>query len=315
MAKELSMEDMAEMSIEQIDAMANGEEPAEGKEDLAEGSPTETTEQVVEEGAATGAEGEAVGGVAMKSGKGTIPYAVLKETREELAEARRRIEALESKKSYHAEISENHESLVAQANEKINALVNKFEDADISTEEFQAELAKITGEKEALLAAKIKSEIADEMRIQQEQKAVEDSDAAWRKTVDVFLLSKPDGVDYNADQEKFAELDAAIKMFASNPANANRDHQWFLTKAHGEVLENNGIKPQPTPPTPPVVEAKDKPTELDKPPIFSLSDIPGGLSPDGGTEADQVVALSGAALTNRFLNDPAQIDKVLAGLR
>ena len=315
--KELSMEEMAEMSIEQIDAMASGGEiGGESQPDIttkqAEGTAEITTtesggKQVVEDG-----------GITMKSGKGIIPYGVLKGTREELAEAKRRLEALESK-SYQSVVPENFADLTAQAAGKMQELIRQFDDAEISAEEFQAQLNILTTEKEFLLAARIKAEISEEMRAQAMQDAARESEVSWQNTVNEFFKEKPDGIDYASDPAKFSELDAAIKMFAANPANQTKDHQWFLDKAHREVLENNGIQVQQKTTTPPV-DKKPAPIspsgdDTGKSPIFSLSDIPGGMVPDGGSEIEQAAALSGPALTNRFLNDPAQIDKMLAGLR
>ncbi len=317
MSKEYDMEAMAEMSIDQIDALAN-EAPGDTgaakdgdtlQADESAGGEKEEGEQVVE-GAATGAAEEGHGGVETKSGKGTIPYAVLKETREELAEMKRRLETLQSK-PYQAVIPENHAELVAATTAGLAALNEKFELDEIGWEDYQKELGELTVQRENLLAVRIKAEISSEMQAEMAQKAEADAQSIWDNTVSTFLSGKPDGIDYNADPEKHAELDAAVKMYASNPANATKDHQWFLDKAHREVMENNGIKPaakQPPPAKAKVEEAGDDP---EKAPIYSLGDIPGGVVP-GGSEVEQITQLSGSSLTNRFLNDPGQIDKVLA---
>lgn len=309
MKKVYDMEAMAGMSIDQIDAMAvGGDTPTDGEEaSTPEGSPE--GEQVVEDSATSGApeEEEQQGGVAMKSGKGTIPYAVLKETRDELAETKRKLDALQPK-PYQAVVPENHAEMMAQAHAEQSGLAKKFEDGDIDWEEYQSQLGVLTSQKEALLAARIKSEISTEMQEQIAQEAGKFAQAEWDQVCSEFLASKIDGVDYTADKALLDELDANVKMFANNPAYAGKGDQWCLAKAHREVLENHGLasgaKKQP---------ATDADPGPQRPPIFSLSDIPGGSLP-AGNEIEQATALSGAALTNRFINDPSQIDKMLSSI-
>jgi hypothetical protein len=249
----------------------------------------------------------------MKGGKGTIPYAVLKETREELAEVKRRLESLQAK-PYQAVIPENHAEMVSKVQADLQALNEKFETGDeLEWDEYQKQLAELTAQRENLLAARIKAEISSEMQAAMQEKANTDAKATWDETVQTFLASNPDGINYSADPAKLAELDAAVKMFANNPANAKRDSQWFLDKAHREFMENNDIEPAAKQPPPAKEEAKED--DAEKAPFNSLSDIAGGLVPESGSEASKLVALDIVSLRNRMMNDPSQVDAMLAGFQ
>jgi hypothetical protein len=321
MSKEYDMDAMADMSIDEIDAIANGTAGDSGTSnaDTEQGAELGDGEQVVKSASTGASDTEGHGGVETKSGKGTIPYAVLKETREELADMKRRFEALQSK-PYQAVIPENHAEVVAATHASLAELSEKFETGDIEWEDYQKQLAILTVERENLLAARIKAEISSEMQAEQAQMAENKAKEAWSGAVSTFLSSKQDGIDYNADTAKYAELDEAVKMFANSPANANKDYQWFLSKAHREVMENNGITPAAKQTQGSILAPASRNNgqaggQLDqgKAPFNSLSDLPGGMIPDG-SDVEQISQLSGSALTNRFLNDPGQIDKLLASL-
>lgn len=306
----MSTEQIAGMSMEEISAMAISEaQEVAGEDDVLPGEgdiEVKTGEQVVEENAATG-ETEETGNIEMKSGKGTIPYAVLKDTREELAETKRRLEALESQ-SYKSVVPENHAELTAQAQSGYQDLAKKYEDGELEWEEYQAKLIELSVQNQALLSATIKAEISTEMQAQAAEQAAKQAQESWDKACDTFLASKADGIDYIADAAKMAELDAAVKMFASNPANMRRDNAWFLARAHREVIENNGIMPKQIPKKD-IINSADKGSPVS--PILSLSDIPGGFS---AADSGRVLPDSTAALTELFLKDPGKIDAYLASI-
>lgn len=313
MEKTLDLEVLAGMSVEQLDAVSAGEAPVTKETD--EGTASLAGEQVVEEGAATGAtgvdelppevpsDGEAGDGknVEMKGGKGTIPYGVLKETREELAETKRKLEELQAR-SYKADIPINHATQMEEVANEFKELAQKFEEGDLDWEDYQAQLDTLNQRKDELLTVKIKAEISHEMT---EQATV----SAWEGAVSKFLDSKPNGYDYQGDTALYGELDTMVKALGNDPANADKDYQWFLDTAHAVVMVKHGGASK-------VSDGEGlggKQPSVDQRPFHTLSDIPGGLAP-GKDGIDQVTSLSGPALTNRFINDPAEIDKVLSSL-
>ena len=307
------MEALAGMSIEQIEERAVSSNP-EGQEEGEAGDDLQSAgEQVVKEGAATGATAEEDGQddegvfVETKNGKGKIPYKELAETRERLAEAREKIEQLE-RRSYKADVPEDFQSQMEAVNAERKAIKDQFENGDLSFEEYEEKVQAVFERREELLKASVKAEISQEMR---QQQAVE----TWESTVNSFLSKPVDGIDYRADQAKFDALDRYVKILAADPENNDKSQQWFLEEAHAIVKVRSGVtdvtNKQNDPPKTPAAKADGD--EEGRPAFQTLSDIPGG-TPPAKDLAEQIGELSGAQLTNRFLNDPASIEKYLASL-
>jgi len=323
MVKGYDVEKLAEMSIEQIDMIGredseeNSEAPAQDVDavDQADSQEADSGEQqAVDESVSADAEhhqeeaSEEVSGVEMKSGKGKIPYSVLKQTRDELAEAKRQLQ--EMKKAplvYQSVAPENHAEQVAAAQEEFNALAKEFEDGNLEWEEYQAKLSSVTLRQQALLAEKIKAEISAEMQAQvreQQTKALTDS---WQMACNSFIDGKPDGVDYRSDQHLMSQLDSIVKALGQDSGNEGRDFDWFLSKAHAAVMGMNSDlvgKPMDK-------GKKSHPVAKEERPFQTLSDIPGGMKTTS-TLKEQVAEMSGASLVNRFMADPNKIDEVLA---
>lgn len=307
------MEELAGMSIEQIEEKAASNSNHDDHEDVeAAGDDLQAGEQAVKEGAATGAAedgGQEEKGVFVetKSGNGRIPYKELAETRERLSEANKKIEQLE-RRSYKADVPEDFQSQMEAVSAERMGLKGQFENGDISFEEYEEKVQAIIERREELLKASVKAEISQEMR---QQQAVE----TWEQTVNNFLDTPVDGIDYRADQEKFDALDRYVKILAADPENNDKDQKWFLAEAHAIVKVRSGSidvsNKQKSPPN--TSPAKADGYEEARPAFQTLSDIPGG-TPPAKDLAEQIGELSGAALTNRFLNDPASIEKYLASL-
>lgn len=306
------MEELAGMSIEQIEEKAASNSNPEDHEDGEAGDDLQAGEQAVEEGAAAGAAEE--GGheeegvfVETKSGKGRIPYKELAETRERLSEANKKIEQLE-RRSYKADVPEDFQSQMEAVSAERKDLKGQFENGDLSFEEYEEKVQAIIERREELLKASVKAEISQEMR---QQQAVE----TWEQTVNNFLDTPVDGIDYRADQAKFDALDRYVKILAADPENNDKDQKWFLAEAHAIVKVRSGSidvsNKQKSPQNPPPAKADGD--EEARPAFQTLSDIPGG-TPPAKDLAEQIGELSGAALTNRFMNDPESIEKYLASV-
>ena len=320
-----NMEVLADATIEQIEEMALKEAAEAQQADKtaadagAADAAAEEKQQAVDDGAAAGAEGgdgakagdDDAEAVAMKSGKGTIPYAVLKETREELARVKQ--ELAQSKKgtvdtAAAVTLPENHATQVADVTNGLQELGAKFEAGDIDWEEYQSQLNELNTRKEALIREEIKVQVSQQM-------VTETAFSSWKDTVKGFLANQHDGFDYRSDPQLFNELDTMVKALGSDPANNGKEHQWFLDTAHAVVMvKHGGAKLSiPLSTQQPSKEADVETVQQQGAPFHTLSDLPGGEIPNK-EGIEQVAQLSGEALTNRFLNDPSQIDKVLNSL-
>jgi hypothetical protein len=322
MSNNTQMENLAELSMEQLEALEGGSnfEDQGGQEDL-EATESEQGEQVVDD-ATTGVQGEEEAGeegtyIETKSGKGKIPYAELQKTRQELAEMKRKVADLESAQerpvAYQAQLPEDYQAQVASVDEERTKLKADFEQGDLTWDDYQEQLNANIQKREQLLGQALKAEIAQEMTQQQAQEA-------WGRAQNRFVGKAQDGIDYRADQERMDSLNLFVKVLAQDPSNEDKDFDWFLTTAHAAVLAKHG-KPtaQSSEQSPsgdtqqPEPSATPTKAQTPKAPFNSLSDIPSG-TPPAKSEIEALGELSGAAITNRFMNDPASIEKYLASL-
>lgn len=230
-----------------------------------------------------------------------------------LAEENKRL----AERQYVSELPADHAQKVAEVDAKLAEIGAKFQEGTLTFDEFQEGQRKATAEREQLLAVSIKAQISKEMQEQQEKEAAERAAAeteknakTWQETVDGFITSKPDSVDYATDEAKQKDLNTYVKALAADADNSDKPMDWFLKEAHALVKSKHGIAVS-------APAKKEEPETPAKPgnviPFHTLSDVPGGVPP-AKSEIEQLDQVSGAALSNRFLNDPAQIDKLLASL-
>lgn len=245
--------------------------------------------------------------IATKSGKGSIPYRVLDEERKENAELRRKIEELEKRTVYQAEVPGDYGEKLAEFDQQLATLGKQFEDGEIvEWDEFLAKQKEILQQRSALERSAVKAEISREMTEQQNRDA-------WLGTVAQFVGETRDGVDYARDEGKRSDLDRYVKLFASDQDNSDQSYQWFLDTAHAAVMAKHGmVKSAPHEDKGLEVKEPVVKKEVAKAPFNSLSEIPGG-TPPAKDELEQLGELSGAVLRNKFLKDPSLIDKYLLG--
>lgn len=300
-------EELSNASIEEIERMAmsqlNGEEAIPGEES-GEIESEAATKQDVE-----AAPSDPVAEVAPKQNDKEKNFAAMrtknKSLEEELARTQNELKIL-SERTYQAALPENYEQSMSDVTAQMAAIGSKFQEGELSWEDYQAQLRDVTVQRENLIKASLKAEISNEMRNQIEEAKKEDAATTWEKTVGSFLDSKPDQIDYKADEAKNRDLNTYVKALAADTDNSDKSMEWFLQEAHVLVKAKHRIAASPAP----IMNPVDKPSGL---PFNTLSDLPGGLSP-ANTSNEQLDQLSGAALANRFMNDPAAIDKYLASL-
>ncbi len=307
---------LAEGSIEQITAMAL--KAAEGgSEVIDQGGAAATGEQDVGAQASSG-QADGVDGTQAKQSDKELNFARLRSRTEALEKEKQALEeqvkAL-NERSFKAELPADHAQKVEELETRVADLGEQFQDGELTFEEYQTAMRKVDADREQLLADSIKAQIAKELQEKQQREAQEraarEAEAAsktWAETVDSFIKSKPDSVDYSTDEAKRASLNTYVKAIAADPDNEGKPMEWFLQEAHTLVRAKYGI----------AASAKaapgnvDEPAKLDQhPPINTLSDLPGGQLA-ARSEIEQLSNISGAALTNRFLNmTPAQIEAEL----
>lgn len=183
-------------------------------------------------------------------------------------------------------------------------LLQRFQEGDLEVSEYVAELSKITEQRDALVAARIKAEISQEM-------AEQASAREWQQAVHRFIdrVAKDEQVDYRADAARAKDLDAFVKLLANDPENAQQSSEWFLQEAHKLVNARRGgtvtaTKDDPRPrPAPRKPDLKAVPK--------TLAHVPGSDGPgDVSDEFGNVDALDGLDLESAIARmTPAQREK------
>lgn len=232
-----------------------------------------------------------------------------KQTEDDLRAAQEEIKKLSSRGVFEAQLPDDHNQRMEAVEAEINEIGSKFQNGDIAWEEHQRLLREASAKREALLEQSLLVKVSQEMKKQAEIQQAELTTKSWEQTVDSFIKAKPDGLDYANDDAKNRDLNVYVKALAADPDNADKDFNWFISNAHMLVKsKHNIITSKPAKEEPPAGEHQS-----DDIPFHSLSDIPGGNLP-ARNEVEQLSDVSGAALANKFMNDPAQIDRYLASL-
>lgn len=332
MSKAFDLEELAKLDMEQLDELATGEQDEVEEPEVEEQVKQQEGDELTEDGEKEVVEEERVSTdaateetpededdgmyVETKNGKGRIPYKELESTRKALAEAKQRLEQLESRSSYKAELPEGYDNQVKAVDTKLDELGQDFEEGNLEWDDFKMQQANLLNEREKLRLVAVKAEIAQEMTQQQAEHAQEQAAKAWDATVSSFLAEPHDGVDYQQDQERLASLDMYVKLLGNDPRNNDKDLQWFVDTAHKAVVALHGAVQQPAKEgvTSKLGKAAQKVADHEqKPPFGTLSDIPGGSPPDV-SELEKIGSMSGALLTKRFMENPELIEKYIAEL-
>ena len=184
-------------------------------------------------------------------------------------------------------------------------LLQKFQDGELEVSEYAAELSKITERRDALVAARIKAEISQEM-------AEQASAREWQQAVHRFIdrVAKDEQVDYRTDAARARDLDAFVKVLANDPENAQQSSDWFLQEAHKLVNARRGPVPAPAGKEDPQPRPAPRKPDLKAVPK-TLAHVPGSDGPgDVSDEFGNVDALEGLDLELAIARmTPAQREK------
>lgn len=184
-------------------------------------------------------------------------------------------------------------------------LLQKFQDGELEVSEYAAELSKITEQRDALVAARIKAEISQEM-------AEQASAREWQQAVNRFIdrVAKDEQVDYRTDAARARDLDTFVKVLANDPENAQQSGEWFLQEAHKLVNARRGVVPAPAVKEDPPPRPAPRKPDLKAVPK-TLAHVPGSDGPgDVSDEFGNVDALEGLDLESAIARmTPAQREK------
>lgn len=253
--------------------------------------------------------------VSTKDGKGTIPYSVLKGARERATQVEQQNEELRTQLDELKQRMDSSTTTVAETkaatyevDDQITAMQEKVAQL---TDEFPELAELMTGQIEMLQATR--RQLLDLQTQQFDER--EQREAETRATVQETVQEAIDG---NAvltfwQSKKGPEWPVAAEMDAmlrSKPEWAEKsfadrfDKVVELVRVLNPEFEVPETAPTDNPPTSTTTSTQKEaqaPASVKRPPVNSLSDIPGGVPPAAG-KREQLEELSGSALGNRFMN-------------
>lgn len=191
----------------------------------------------------------------------------------------------EFKPRYQVAMPDDFDEQVKSVDDREAALLEKFKLGELEADDFVVENRKLSNERRELDTLRTKAEIAREMGAQT-------AEQEWNFTVTNFMrkVKRDEGIDYATDEAKGTDLDTFVKVLANNPANADKDYDWFLIEAHKRAKVLHGITEQKK--ETPAAKTRKPPT--DKLPA-TLAQVPGGDGPGdiSGDEFSELDALDG----------------------
>ena len=180
---------------------------------------------------------------------------------------------------------EGEEVIPPGIQEKQKELKEKFDDGQITADEYQSGRDKLNRQ---IIKHNIDLHNAALAEWETQKAATEEkkNDLLWRKEQIHFLNSKPeylsskatDAVGKVKSNALFGALNEMVKSITADPANANLTGMQVLIKADKAVKEAFGIKPADKKP------AKDNKPPAKKPDIKTLADVPAAATNQDGVD-------------------------------
>ena len=185
---------------------------------------------------------------------------------------------------YQAKLPDDYDEQVSALKDETRELSEKFKAGEIEFDDYETQLDALNARRDELSEIRVKASIAEDMNsqtvAQRFQFAVENFTAEVART---------ESIDYRADLEKQADLDAFVKSLANKPENADKDFDWFLIEAHKRVKALHGIaSAAPTASVAPTAPAKPSRATPTAAIPATLAQVPGsdGVGDIGGEFAD-----------------------------
>ncbi len=216
--------------------------------------------------------------------------------------------------TYNAQLPADYDEQVAALKSETRALAEKFKAGELEFDDYQTQLDQLNERRDQLAEIRLKASISEEMKEQTQEQL-------WNSTVNKFVTTtaRVEGIDYAKDTEKQADLDTFVKTLASNPKNADKNFDWFLTEAHKRVKALHGITDKKEDPSDPPKKDDPPAKPTRKPPLEAapktLAHVPGSDGPgDVGGEFADLDALEGMELEQALAKlSPAQRERYLKG--
>ncbi|TPW31464.1 hypothetical protein FJU08_06805 [Martelella alba] len=176
---------------------------------------------------------------------------------------------------------------------KEDALVDRFEDGDLTTREYNAELRKVNKERSTLEWQVHKAELSEESTQSQREQA-------WYNTANGFLEQHPE---IAANETRYASFDAVLRKVTSEViANGGWPGQAEIEKAYQQWAADLGIKAEPAP----------NPAPAPKNPAPKQPDIPPSLAKVPAAGLEQTDDGKYAALDRLSESDPLAYEEEIA---
>lgn len=170
-----------------------------------------------------------------------------------------------------AKAPDDAEAKLADIGTKKADLAKRFDDGDVTTAEYQAELDKLSREERAIERQIDRAEIAAEL---EEQRAIAERDTA----INTFLTNV--GIPFDPKNLRFQTLDAAVRIVANDEANANLSYQETMQKAYDLCVKEGTLQAKSKPAQ---AQAQQQPAPkkpIDAPP--TLAHMPAAEATDTG---------------------------------
>lgn len=163
--------------------------------------------------------------------------------------------------------AEDAEAKLNEIASKKDAILEQFDNGDITAREYQKELDALAKQERQIERMQDRAELAASM----EQQRLQND---WISTCNAFVDSNPI---YKDNPRLYKALDAEVRELASKPESANWSGQKFLDEAHKNLAQAFNLPTsKTTTPKTPQTPRKDLPPNLAKVPAANLEDTSGG---------------------------------------
>lgn len=306
--------------IEALEELANGKQPELKTEAPAEAEVTnaeaEVTEDPLKEEPPKQEDKDHATAVSTKDGKGTIPYSVLKGARERASQfeqensvLRQQIEELTSRVNAPATPSEEAPVSVDEADARISEMQGKVaalkDDFPELAELYTAQMDLLKATRQQLVSIQQKYDTEQQQRVDAEQRrSADEVQSAIDANQHLVLWQQKAGPEWSTA----VEMD---NMLRNQPEWVGKS----IAERFDRVVELVKVmRPDAELPATTSADSKPQATPAKRPPVNSLSDIPGGVPPAAGTR-EQLDELSSVALGNKLSSmSNEQITEYLASL-
>lgn len=167
-----------------------------------------------------------------------------------------------------AQVPENVDAKLAEITTQKGALLDQFDNGDITAKEYQLQLDALSKQERQIERLIDRAETAAEMEKQRLQND-------WNATCNAFVASNPI---YKSNERLYKALDAEVRDLATKPETASWSGQKFLDEAHKNLKAAFGFQdgtpaPDPKRKAPP---QRELPPNLAKVPAADVEDTNGG---------------------------------------